>query len=81
MANGLLVYSRPRPGRAFRLAGVVCPDPQALARWPAELTILVPGQTWLARIQAAARTPLKVAVLNPTTRHCTFLRIRPQPEA
>ncbi|MFI0813424.1 competence protein CoiA [Streptomyces echinatus] len=77
--NGLLVYSRPRPGRAFRLAGVVCPDPQALARWPAELTILVPSQTWLARIQAAARTPLKVAVLNPTTKRCTFLRITAQP--
>ncbi|MES4892832.1 competence protein CoiA family protein [Streptomyces sp. NPDC096012] len=77
--NGLLVYSRPHPSREFRLAGVVCPDPQALARWPAELTILVPGQTWLARIQAATRTPLKVAVLNPTTKHCTFLRIRPRP--
>ncbi|MFD8376803.1 hypothetical protein ACFV2Z_39665 [Streptomyces sp. NPDC059688] len=75
--HGLLVYSRPHPGRAFRLAGVVCPDPRALARWPAELTILVPGQTWLARIQTAARTPLKVAVLNPTTKNCTFLRIRP----
>ncbi|WP_330342671.1 competence protein CoiA [Streptomyces sp. NBC_00557] len=77
--NGLLVYSRPRPGRAFTLAGVVCPDPRALAQWPAELTILVPSQTWLARIQAAARTPLKVAVLNPTTKRCAFLRIRPQP--
>lgn len=48
-------------------------------RHTTELTILVPGQTWLARIQAAARTPLKVAVLNPTTKHCTFLHIRPQP--
>ncbi|MFI9247981.1 hypothetical protein ACIGXF_36700 [Streptomyces sp. NPDC053086] len=79
--NGLLVYSRPHPGREFRLAGVVCPDPEALTRWPAELTILVPSQTWLARIQAAARSPLKVAVLNPSTKHCTFLRIRPQPPA
>ncbi|MFG3207342.1 hypothetical protein [Streptomyces sp. NPDC048192] len=77
--NGLLLYSRPRPGAAFTLAGVVCPDPQALAQWPAELTILVPGQTWLARIQAAARTPLKVAVLNPITKRCAFLRITAQP--
>ncbi|MEU1596621.1 hypothetical protein ABZ468_28150 [Streptomyces sp. NPDC005708] len=58
---------------------MVCPDPQALAQWPPELTILVPSQTWLARIQAAARTPVKVAVLNPATKRCTFLRIGPQP--
>ncbi|MEV6182265.1 competence protein CoiA family protein [Streptomyces sp. NPDC052015] len=77
--NGLLVYSRPGPGREFRLAGVVCPEPHALARWPAELTILVPNRAWLARIQAAARTPLKVAVLNPVSKRCAFLRVTPAP--
>ncbi|MFC9932364.1 hypothetical protein [Streptomyces sp. NPDC127190] len=78
--NGLLVYSRPHPGREFRLAGVVCPDPQALAQWPAEPTILVPGRSWLARIQATTRTPLKVAVLTPLSKRCVFLRIAPGPE-
>ncbi|AJT70169.1 hypothetical protein T261_8577 [Streptomyces lydicus] len=73
--NGLLVYSRPRWGSGFQLAGVVCPDPKALARWPKDLTILIPNRTWLSRIQAAARTPLKVAVLNPVTEHCNFLRV------
>lgn len=63
--NGLLVYTRPREWSDPRLAGVVCPAPEALATWPKGLTILVPGPTWLARIQAAARTALKVAVLNP----------------
>jgi len=43
----------------------------------AELTILVHSQTWLARIQAAARTPLKVALLNPTTKRSSFLRVPP----
>jgi competence protein CoiA len=77
--NGLLVYSRPREGCEFRLAGVVCPDPEALAQWPSDLTILVHSQTWLARLQAAARTPLKVALLNPTTKRSTFLRVDPSP--
>ncbi|MDT0616279.1 hypothetical protein [Streptomyces lancefieldiae] len=77
--NGLLLYTRPRKEAAFQLAGVVCPDPSALARWPAELTILVPGPAWLSRIEAAARTPLKVAVLNPVTKRCTYERVRPGP--
>lgn len=76
--NGLLVYARPRrTGEKFGLAGVICPDPNALAGWPAELTILVPNQTWLARIQAGARSPLKVAVLNPATGRSTFVRVTP----
>ncbi|WP_237533418.1 hypothetical protein, partial [Streptomyces sp. SID685] len=32
---------------------------------------------WLARIQAAARTPVKVAVLNPISKRCAFVRIGP----
>ncbi|MDN0199997.1 competence protein CoiA family protein [Streptomyces sp. S.PNR 29] len=76
--NGLLVYARPRSASdGFTLAGVVCPDPSALAEWPKELTILVPNQTWLSRIQAAARTPLKVAVLNPVTGRSNFVRVAP----
>ncbi|MFJ4866206.1 competence protein CoiA family protein [Streptomyces sp. NPDC088748] len=76
--NGLLVYSRARwGGGEFALAGVVCPDPKALARWPKDLTILVPNQTWLSRIQAAARSTLKVAVLNPVTGHSNFVRVVP----
>ncbi|MFE7429799.1 competence protein CoiA [Streptomyces sp. NPDC057545] len=79
--NGLLVYARPRwENSGFNLAGVVCPDPGALARWPAGLTILVPNQTWLSRIQAAARSSLKVAVLNPTTGRALFVRVTPTPE-
>jgi competence protein CoiA len=77
--NGLLLYSRPREDSAFQLAGVVCPDPSALARWPADLTILVPGRAWLSRIEAAARSPLKVAVLNPVTKRCTYERVGPAP--
>lgn len=74
--NGLLVYSRERRGSGgFNLAGVVCPDPMALAGWPQNLTILVPNRTWLSRIQAAARSPLKVAVLNPDTGRSNFRRI------
>ncbi|ROP55946.1 hypothetical protein [Streptomyces sp. PanSC9] len=65
--NGLLVYSGPHPGQEFRLAGVMCPP--AARR---DLTRPHPP---------AARSPLTVAVLNPTTQHCTFLRIRPQPPA
>lgn len=65
--NGLLVYARPRwASESFTLAGVVCPDPGALDKWPAELTILVPNQGWLSRIQAVARSLLKVAVLAPS---------------
>ncbi|XHM07641.1 competence protein CoiA (plasmid) [Streptomyces sp. P8-A8] len=76
--NGLLVYSRARwGGGEFGLAGVVCPDPKALARWPKDLTILVPNQTWLSRIQAAARSSLKVAVLNPVTGRIIFVRVAP----
>ncbi|MFI8504799.1 competence protein CoiA [Streptomyces sp. NPDC085524] len=76
--NGLLVYSRERwAGSGFKLAGVVCPDPMALARWPADLTILVPDRTWLSRIQAAAKSPLKVAVLNPVTGRSRFVRVGP----
>lgn len=78
--NGLLLYSRPRPGAAFQLAGVVCPDPSALARWPADLTILVPGRDWLVRIEAAAQSPLKVAVLDPATKHCAYERVGPGPQ-
>ncbi|MFJ5212279.1 competence protein CoiA [Streptomyces nigra] len=77
--NGLLLYSRPRTGAAFQLAGVVCPDPSALARWPADLTILVPGRAWLLRIEEAAQSPLKVAVLNPATKHCAYERVGPRP--
>ncbi|MEU9929207.1 hypothetical protein OH828_01075 [Streptomyces anulatus] len=56
---------------------MVCPDPQALTRWPEKLDILVPDHTWLARIRAAARVPLRVGVLEPRTGHSTFERIRP----
>ncbi|MFI2437385.1 competence protein CoiA [Streptomyces sp. NPDC018693] len=77
--NGLLLYSRPRKAGAFQLAGVVCPDPSALARWPADLTILVPGRAWLCRIETAAQSELKVAVLNPVTKHCTYERVGPGP--
>ncbi|MEU9631527.1 competence protein CoiA family protein [Streptomyces luteogriseus] len=76
--NGLLLYSRPRKGAAFQLAAVVCPDPSALARWPADLTILVPGRAWLSRIKAAAQSPLKVAVLDPVTKHCVYERVDPR---
>ncbi|WP_228978488.1 competence protein CoiA [Streptomyces sp. DH12] len=76
--GGLLVYARPRWGRGgFGLAGVVCPDPGALAEWPAELTILVPSQGWLSRIQATARSPLKVAVLDPLIGRSSFVRLTP----
>lgn len=75
--NGLLLYSRPRKGSAFQLAGVVCPEPSAFAGWPADLTILVPGQAWLSRIKAATQSPLKVAVLNPVTKRCTYERVGP----
>ncbi|MFI7296909.1 competence protein CoiA [Streptomyces sp. NPDC050121] len=75
--NGLLLYSRPRKDSAFQLAGVVCPDPSALARWPPDLTILVPGRAWLSRIEEAARSPLKVAVLNPVTKRCAYERVGP----
>jgi competence protein CoiA len=76
--NGLLLYSRPRKGAAFQLAGVACPDPSALARWPADLTILVPGRAWLLRIEEAAQSPLKVAVLDPVTKHCAYERVGPR---
>ncbi|WP_234383295.1 hypothetical protein [Streptomyces dysideae] len=56
---------------------MVCPDPSVLARWPADLTILVPGQAWLSRIEEAARSPLKVAVLNPVTKRCAYERVGP----
>ncbi|WP_371100787.1 hypothetical protein [Streptomyces sp. PU_AKi4] len=79
--NGLLLYSRPCPGAAFQLAGVVCPDPSALARWPANLTILVPGRAWLLRIEEAAQNPLKVAVLDPATKHCAYERVGPRTAA
>ncbi|MEU6350165.1 competence protein CoiA family protein [Streptomyces sp. NPDC047072] len=76
--NGLLVYARPRwENGGFNLAGVICPDPGALAEWPKDLTILVPNQTWLSRVQAAARAPLKVAVLNPVTGRSNFVRVAP----
>ncbi|MGY1583254.1 competence protein CoiA [Streptomyces sp. MN13] len=76
--NGLLLYSRPRKGAAFQLAGVACPDPSALAWWPADLTILVPGRDWLLRIEKAAQSPLKVAVLDPVTKNCTYERVGPR---
>ncbi|MGI5372589.1 competence protein CoiA [Streptomyces iakyrus] len=76
--NGLLLYSRPRTGAAFQLAGVACPDPSALARWPADLTILVPGRAWLLHIEKAAQSPLKVAVLDPVTKHCAYERVGPR---
>ncbi|WNO70132.1 competence protein CoiA [Streptomyces sp. AM8-1-1] len=76
--NGLLLYSRPRKGAAFQLAGVVCPDPSALAGWPADLTILVPGRVWLLRIEEAAQSLLKVAVLDPVTQHCAYERVGPR---
>ncbi len=76
--DGLLVYARPRwESDGFNLAGVVCPDPGALATWPAELTILVPNQSWLSLIQTAARSPLKVAVLDPVTGRNSFVRVTP----
>ncbi|MFJ9662128.1 hypothetical protein ACIRPR_29675 [Streptomyces griseoflavus] len=77
--GGLLLYSRQHEASAFQLAGVVCPDPSALARWPANLTILVPGWAWLPRIEAAARSPLKVAVLDPVTKRCAYERVGPRP--
>ncbi|MFF9206271.1 hypothetical protein ACF1AE_31560 [Streptomyces sp. NPDC014986] len=77
--NGLLLYSRPRKGSAFQLAGVVCPDPLALAGWPADLTILASGRAWLLRIEEAAQSPLKVAVLDPATKHCAYERVGPRP--
>ncbi|MGQ4347480.1 competence protein CoiA family protein, partial [Streptomyces sp. SAS_275] len=73
--DGLLVYAGPRWGGDRQLAGVVCPDPDKLAGWPRDLTILVPNQTWLARIQAAAQRPVKVAVLNPATGRSAFVRV------
>jgi competence protein CoiA len=76
--NGLLLYSRPRNKAAFQLAGVVCPDPSALTQWPADLTILVPGRAWLLRIEAAARSPLKVAVLDPVIKRCAYERVGPR---
>ncbi|WP_234381437.1 competence protein CoiA [Streptomyces sp. NRRL S-1521] len=76
--NGLLLYSRPRPGAAFQLAGVVCPCPSALTGWPADLTILVPGRAWLSRIAEAAQSPLKVAVLDPVTQRCAYERVGPR---
>lgn len=77
--NGLLLYSRPHTGAAFQPAGVVCPEPSALAGWPADLTILVPGRAWLSRIAEAAQSPLKVAVLDPVTKHCAYERVGPRP--
>jgi competence protein CoiA len=77
--NGLLLYSRPRKDSAFQLVGVVCPALSALARWPADLTILVPGRAWLSRIEEAAQSPLKVAILNPVTKRCTYERVSPGP--
>jgi competence protein CoiA len=76
--NGLLLYSRQHEASAFQLAGVVCPDPAALARWPADLTILVPHRAWLLRIEEAAQSPLKVAVLDPATKHCAYERVGPR---
>ncbi|MER5570493.1 competence protein CoiA family protein [Streptomyces goshikiensis] len=73
--NGLLVYTRPREWSDPRLAGVVCPAPEALIKWPGNLTILVPGPTWLARIQAAPRPALQVAVLNPVTGRSDFVNV------
>ncbi|MFM9499019.1 competence protein CoiA [Streptomyces galilaeus] len=74
--NGLMVYARPRwQGGERKLAGVVCPDPEALAGWPADLTILVPDQTWLSRIQTVARVSLKVALLDPVTGRSAFVRV------
>ncbi|MGW5342292.1 competence protein CoiA family protein [Streptomyces sp. HUAS TT3] len=77
--DGLLVHTVSRREGIRRLAGVVCPRPEALGAWPHDLTVLVPGQVWLARIRAAARTPLKVAVLDPTTGHRAFVRVAPDP--
>ncbi|MGW9242018.1 competence protein CoiA [[Kitasatospora] papulosa] len=74
--NGLLVHARPRgTGDGYTLAAVVCPDPAALIRWPEKLDILVPDHTWLARLRAAARVPLRVAVLDPRTGRITFDRV------
>ncbi|MFE6813535.1 hypothetical protein [Streptomyces sp. NPDC057675] len=80
--NGLLVYARQRwASEKFKLAGVVCPHPEALSRWPMYLTILVPNQTWLAHIQTRARSPLKVAVLNRATGRSAFIRVSPSRDA
>ncbi|MFB8027252.1 MULTISPECIES: hypothetical protein [unclassified Streptomyces] len=80
--NGLLVYARPRGADGgYTLAAVVCPDPAALIRWPEKLDILVPDHTWLARLRAAARVPLRVAVLDPRTGRSMFERIHPAPDA
>ncbi|WP_257002380.1 competence protein CoiA [Streptomyces sp. WZ.A104] len=79
--NGLLVHARTREtDGGYTLAAVVCPDPHALTRWPENLDILVPDHTWLARIRAAARAPLRVAVLEPRTGRSTFARIHPAPD-
>ncbi|POG44910.1 competence protein CoiA [Streptomyces sp. ZL-24] len=78
--NGLLVHARHRDtDGGYTLAAVVCPDPHALTHWPEKLDILVPDHTWLARIRAAARVPLRVAVLDPRTGRRTFERIPPAP--
>jgi competence protein CoiA len=76
--NGLLVHARTRgTDGGYALAAVVCPDPAALIRWPEKLVILVPDHTWLARLRAAARVPLRVAVLDPRTGRSMFERIHP----
>ncbi|WP_211363031.1 hypothetical protein [Streptomyces phaeoluteigriseus] len=74
--NGLLGHARPRwQGGDRKLTGVVCPDPEALAGWPTDLTILVHNQTWLSRIQTVAKVSLKVALLNPVTGRSAFVRV------
>ncbi|MEU2264671.1 hypothetical protein ABZ557_31400 [Streptomyces sp. NPDC019645] len=75
--NGLLLCSRMRKDSAFQLTGVVCPDPSPLARWPADIPM--PGRAWLSRIEEAAQSPLKVAVLNPDTKRCAYERVGPGP--
>ncbi|MFF2226876.1 competence protein CoiA family protein [Streptomyces globisporus] len=79
--NGLLVHARTRgSAQGYTLAAVVCPDPHALTQWPEKLDVLVPDHAWLARIRAAAKVPLRVAVLDPRTGRTSFERIHPAPE-
>ncbi|WP_327391381.1 competence protein CoiA family protein (plasmid) [Streptomyces microflavus] len=76
--NGLLVHARTRGSvNGYTLAAVVCPDPRALTRWPEKLDILVPDHTWLTRIRAAAKVPLRIAVLDPRTGRTVFERVTP----
>ncbi|MDX5570703.1 hypothetical protein PYK79_55710 [Streptomyces sp. ID05-04B] len=57
-----------------------------MGRAESETPTLLPMQAdqarvpaWLTRIEAGARRPLKVAVLNPVTKCCAYERVSPRP--